>query len=77
MNLKATKADDFSFRKGYYSLPGKNMEEFRLTVMKALGISKESFYRRMRGQTELRITEVEYIKGLFNKYGITEIWGDK
>lgn len=77
MNLKATKADDFSFRRGYYSLPNKMMEEFRLTVMNALNISKESFYRRMRGETELRVTEVEYIKGLFKKYGITEIWGDK
>lgn len=76
MNLKATKADDFSFRKGYYSLPSKKMVEFRLTVMNALGISRESFYRRMRGETELKITEVECIKALFSKYGITNIWGE-
>ncbi len=77
MKIKATKKDNFSFQKGYYSLPNSKMGEFRKNVMDSLNISRESFYRRMRGETELKVSEAQIIEDIFNRYNITNIWGDK
>lgn len=67
----------FSFRKGYRQLTLEQTPLFRDNIMKALSLSRESFYRRLRGEVEPKVTEAAKIIKIFKEYNITEnIWGD-
>lgn len=66
----------FSFRKGYRKLTLNDSAVVREELKESLGLNNNSFYRRLRGEVEPKITEVERIENIFSKYGVTDIWGD-
>lgn len=72
-----TSYQKFSFMRGYNNLPRKHLREVREEITSALGISRESFYRRLRGEVEPKVSEAKKIEEIFNRYDISNIWGDK
>ncbi|MGL5914159.1 MAG: hypothetical protein ACRCZB_08330 [Bacteroidales bacterium] len=46
--------------------------------MAALKISSNpSFWARLNGHVEPKVSEAEAIERIFSEYGITEVWGGK
>ena len=67
----------FSFRKAWGQVPKNKAEEVRKRIMDALGMkTRNTFYIRMRGEIEPKVSEAEAIEAIFKDYGITEVWGD-
>ncbi len=67
----------FSFQKGFNRLQKKDIKEAQKKIKEALGISSSpSWYDRLYGRVEPKISEVEKIEGIFKEYGITDIWGE-
>jgi len=53
------------------------MEEARLRIMTALKLqTRNTFYIRLRGKIEPKVSEAEKIEEIFREYGITEVWGE-
>jgi len=71
------KRQKYSFKRGYNNLPRKHLNEVRQEITEALGLTRESFYRRLRGEVEPKVSEAQIIEDIFNRYNITNIWGDK
>jgi len=69
----------FSFKSGWESLPKNRQNEVRDKIMAALNLTTlSSFYRRKRGITEPKISEVQAIEAIFAEYNIIEgIWGSE
>ena len=45
--------------------------------MAALNLkTRNTFYIRLRGEIEPKVSEAEAIEAIFKDYGITEVWGD-
>lgn len=66
----------FSFNRGYQQLPASKLKEARMRIMEALGLATDpSFYRRLRGNSEPKVSEARAIEAIFAEYGITDIWG--
>ena len=58
-------------------MPRNKTEEVRLRIMDALGLqTRNTFYIRLRGKIEPKVSEAEKIENIFREYGITEIWGE-
>jgi len=68
---------NYSFRRGYNNLPRKHIKKVREEITAALGLTRESFYRRLRGEVEPKVSEAQKIEEVFNRYNISNIWGDK
>ena len=67
----------FSFRKAWGQVPKNKAEEVRKRIMDALGMkTRNTFYIRLRGEIEPKVSEAEAIEAIFKDYGITEVWGD-
>lgn len=67
----------FAFKKGWSQVPRNKTEEVRLHIMSALGLqTRNTFYIRLRGKIEPKVSEAEKIENIFREYGITEIWGE-
>lgn len=72
-NKKATK---FSFRKGFGQIQYKDAKIVRKEIMEALNVkTSQSFRNRLKGNTVPTVIEKENIEKIFNKYGVTDIWG--
>lgn len=68
----------FSFKKGWNQLPNGVLEEARAKIMEALDLKVvTSFYPRLAGKVEPRLSEARAIESIFAEYGITDIWGEK
>ena len=67
-----------SCKKGYMQIRKCDEEQFRAEFMQIFNIrTKQSFYNRINGKPEPKISEVEKINSLFRKYGVTaNIWGE-
>ena len=73
-----TQSDEFSFKKGYDQLPKSDYRKVRQEIMDVLKIrTLQSFYQRLNGQIEPKVSEAEAIEAVFAKYGITEVWGER
>ena len=58
-------------------MPRNKTEEVRLRIMDALGLqTRNTFYIRLRGKIEPKVSEAEKIENIFKEYGITEVWGE-
>jgi hypothetical protein len=69
---------EFSFLRGYHQVRLMDNELVKEELMQALGItSRSSWYFRLYGQVEPRISEARAIEAVFEKYGITDIWGEE
>lgn len=67
----------FSFKKGYDQVQRKDLESVKQEIMSALEINNRmSWNDRLNGNVEPRISEHRAIEEIFNKRGITEIWGE-
>lgn len=67
----------FSFRRGYNQLTADEARTLRVEIINALDLTRNGFYRRLRGEVEPKITEAEKIESLFRSYNISDIWGDQ
>ena len=38
--------------------------------------TRNTFYIRMRGEIEPKVSEAEAIEKIFSEYGITDVWGE-
>lgn len=69
---------EHSFKKGYNQLAVKDAPEVREKIMKVLGLkNRATFYSRMNGAVEPRVSEAQAIEAIFLEYNITEVWGDE
>lgn len=65
-----------AFVTGWSQVPPYCRDMVMQQLMEAFGIrSKIQFYARMRGEVEPRKSQIEGIEAVFNRYGITVIWG--
>lgn len=68
---------NFSFKKGYRQLTVEQIPKVREKICKALHLAEvTSFYPRLNGKVEPRISEAKAIENVFAEYGITDIWGE-
>lgn len=69
---------DYAFKRGYMQVKKKDLRNLRKEIMQALGVvTIQTFYNRMNGDVEPRVSEMKAIESIFRKYGITEIWGEE
>lgn len=79
--MEATKSTkkvvpESAFVTGWSQVPPYCRDMVMKQLMKAFGInSKVQFYVRMRGEVEPRKSQIEGVEAVFNRYGITVIWG--
>lgn len=65
-----------AFVTGWSQVPPYCRDMVMQQLMEAFGIrSKVQFYSRMRGEVEPRKSQIEGVEAVFNRYGITVIWG--
>jgi hypothetical protein len=72
--------EKFSFLKGFRQLPIGVVPEACDKIMKAMNLtSRSSFYNRLYGVFEPRVSEWETtrknVEKVFAEYGITDCWG--
>ena len=68
--------EKFSFLKGFRQVPVGVVTEVRDKIVTALDLkSRTSFYNRLYGVSEPKITEYQAIEKVFAEYGITDCWG--
>ena len=68
--------NEFSFVRGYNQVQKKDLTNVRVDIMNALGITaRQNWYFRLRGTIEPRVSEAKAIEAVFEKYGITDVWG--
>ena len=67
-----------SCKRGYNQIRRCDEEQFRAEFMELFGIrTKQSFYNRLNGRPEPKMSEIAKINQLFRKYGVTtNIWGE-
>ena len=52
------------------------MQQVKNEILAALGLkTRVSWYQRLYGNIEPRITEAKAIEAVFAKYGINDVWG--
>lgn len=70
--------NNFSFRKGWKQLKNGDTAVVREKIITALGLQcRTSFYPRLNGEYEPKISEAQAIEAIFAEYGITDIWGNE
>lgn len=73
-----TTKNKFSFRKGWRQLKQKDLNPVRQRIMDALNLKHiTSFYPRLNGECEPKVSEAQAIEAVFAEYGITDIWGNE
>ncbi len=66
----------FSFQKGLNQVKMGDLPTVKSQIMMVLGIkSKQSWYMRLNGNIEPKVTEARAIEKIFHSYNITSIWG--
>lgn len=81
-DLLATKVangrEGFSFLRGFNQVPLKHVSAVKKEIMNAIGIkTRVSWYQRLYGNVEPKVSEAAAIESIFAKYGIKEVWGKK
>ncbi len=67
----------YAFLKGWRKVPKADANTLRGDICAALGgISISTFYSRLQGQPEPKISEAQAIESCFAAIGITDIWGE-
>ncbi|HPD25021.1 MAG TPA: hypothetical protein PK285_11540 [Bacteroidales bacterium] len=65
----------YGFEKGWKQVQLKDVSKIKRELMDAFGINNNvSFLKRLKGDIEPKISQVEEIEKIFHKYGITDIW---
>ena len=73
-----TEIKSASCKRGYNQLRRCDEEAFRSEFMEIFKIrTRNSFYNRINGKPEPKMSEIAKINNLFRKYGVTtNIWGE-
>jgi len=67
----------YAFQKGFRQVKNEDLRNVKKEIMTALGLqSRTSWYQRLYGNVEPRVSEKIAIQGIFAPYGITDIWGE-
>lgn len=75
-NKKLKVMDEFAFQKGWSQVQNKDAATVKKKIMDALGIkTRVSWYQRLYGNIEPRISEAKVIEEIFSEYEIKEVWG--
>lgn len=68
--------NEFSFKLGFSQVKRKDAKEVRERIMQALGLTtRASWYARLNGGVEPKVSEARAIEEVFMKFGITKVWG--
>lgn len=67
----------YSFKKGFSQVPVGKTKEVKDQIMRCLKItSHPAWLRRLRGEIEPRISEMDAVYSVFLAHGIEDIWGE-
>lgn len=73
---KGKDMNEFSFKLGFSQVKRKDVKEVRERIMQALGLTtRASWYARLNGSVEPKVSEARAIEEVFTKFGITKVWG--
>lgn len=73
---KGRDMNEFAFKAGFSQVKRKDANEVRERIMQALGLTtRASWYSRLNGSVEPKVSEARAIEEVFAKYGITKVWG--
>lgn len=68
--------NEFSFKLGFSQVKRKDAKEVREQIMEALGLTtRASWYARLNGCVEPKVSEARAIEGVFAKFGVSKVWG--
>ena len=68
--------EQFSFLLGWSQVRQGDLQEVKDEILTSLNLKqKVSWYQRLYGNIEPKITEYWKIEEIFHKHGITQIWG--
>ena len=68
--------NEYSFKRGYSQVRQKDAKEVKMRIMSALGLTaRVSWYARLNGKVEPKVSEARAIEGVFADFGIKSIWG--
>lgn len=68
--------NEFSFKAGFSQVKRKDAKEVRERIMQALGLTtRASWYARLNGGVEPKVSEARAIEEVFGEFGITNVWG--
>ena len=71
------KTKSFSFQRGFGQIQNKDLPAVRKELMKALGVtSRMSLNNYLNGKVIPKVPQAEAVETVFNRYGITDIWGE-
>jgi hypothetical protein len=66
-----------SFKRGYLKVPKGKLQQVKQEIMTVLEIySKSAWFSKIDGRTTLKQIEKEAVEKIFEKHGITDIWGE-
>lgn len=68
--------NEFSFKLGFSQVKRKDVQEVKNRIMNALGLrTRVSWYARLNGSVEPKVSEAKIIESVFADFGITQVWG--
>lgn len=66
-----------SFKKGFDQVPVGKAQLVKDELMQALKIkSRAAWIRRLNGQVDPKVSEIESVEEVFAKHSIKQIWGE-
>lgn len=69
--------EKFSFLRGFNQVPVSCASKVKEEILQALKLNNRvSWYQRLYGNVEPKMTEAKAIEDIFKKYEITEVWGN-
>ncbi len=70
--------NEFSFKLGFSQVKRKDVQEVKNRIMNALGLrTRVSWYARLNGSVEPKVSEAKIIESVFADFGITQVWGSE
>lgn len=70
--------NEFSFKLGFSQVKRKDVQEVKNRIMNALGLrTRVSWYARLNGAVEPKVSEAKIIESVFADFGINQVWGDE
>ncbi len=70
--------NEFSFKLGFSQVKRKDVQEVKNRIMNALGLrTRVSWYARLNGTVEPKVSEAKIIESVFADFGITRVWGSE
>ena len=70
--------NEFSFKLGFSQVKRKDVQEVKNRIMNALGLrTRVSWYARLNGTVEPKVSEAKIIESVFADFGITQVWGNE